>query len=117
MNPETIVQAYDDGERNLEPLLKKIGWTSWLGVAELGLLMGSDIVEYLADRLSDAETATLELVNARINGTISLDQIESALEIARNPDKFPKLCIFYKRKSQPFLHRKIESFLSLCRVK
>nr|MCS5526207.1 hypothetical protein [Candidatus Poseidoniaceae archaeon] len=86
MNPETIVQAYDNGERNLEPLLKKMGWTSWLGVAELGLLMGSDIVEYLADRLSDAETATLELVNARINGTISLDQIESALEIARNPD-------------------------------
>lgn len=86
MNPETIVQAYDDGERNLEPLLKKMGWTSWLGVAELGLLMGSDIVEYLADRLSDAETATLELVNARINGTISLDQIESALEIARNPE-------------------------------
>lgn len=86
MNPETIVQAYDNGERNLEPLLKKMGWTSWLGVAELGLLMGSDIVEYLADRLSDAETATLELVNARINGTISLDQIESALEIARNPE-------------------------------
>lgn len=86
MNPESIIHAFDEGERELEPLLEKMGWTSWLGVAELGLLMGSDIVDFLADRLSEAETATLELVNARIDGTISLDKIESALEIARNPE-------------------------------
>ena len=54
MNPEEIIEAYENGERNLEPLLEKMGWTSWLGVAELGIVLGSDIVEYLADKLSPA---------------------------------------------------------------
>ena len=43
MNPEEIIEAYENGERNLQPLLDKMGWKSWLGVAELGLVLDSDI--------------------------------------------------------------------------
>ena len=39
MNPEEIIIAYESGERELQPLLEKMGWKSWLGVAELGLVM------------------------------------------------------------------------------
>ena len=42
MNPEEIIEAYENGERNLQPLLDKMGWKSWLGVAELGLVLDSD---------------------------------------------------------------------------
>ena len=49
MNPEEIIQAYENGERELEPLLEKMGWKSWLGVAELGLVLQSDIVTFLED--------------------------------------------------------------------
>ena len=55
MNPEEIVHAYDNGERVLEPMLDKMGWKSWLGVAELGLVMNSEIVEFLESKLTDAE--------------------------------------------------------------
>ena len=50
MNPEEIVTAYENGERELDYLLEKMGWTSWLGVAELGLVLGSDIVDFLSDK-------------------------------------------------------------------
>lgn len=85
MNPEEIISAYENGERNLEPLLEKMGWKSWLGVAELGLVMQSDIVEFLEDKLTPAEAKVLDLVKMRIAGNISIDSIEEALEIARNP--------------------------------
>ena len=65
MNPEEIIHAYDDGERELEPMLEKMGWKSWLGVAELGLVMNSNIVEFLDDKLTDAEKKVLELVKMR----------------------------------------------------
>ena len=52
MNPEEIITAFDNGERNLEPMLEKMGWKSWLGVAELGLVMQSSIVEYLEEKLN-----------------------------------------------------------------
>ena len=39
MNPEEIIHAFENGERELEPLLEKMGWTSWLGIAELGLVL------------------------------------------------------------------------------
>ena len=42
-----------------------MGWTSWLGVAELGLVMNSDIVEFLEDKLTPAETLVLDLVKAK----------------------------------------------------
>ncbi len=86
MNPEEIILAFDDGERELEPLLEKMGWTSWLGVAELGLVMGSEIVEFLEPKLSDAEKKVIELVKLRIKGEISIDAIENALSVARNPE-------------------------------
>lgn len=86
MNPEEIVTAYDSGERNLEPLLEKMGWTSWLGVAELGLIMGSDIIEYLEDKLTIAEKKVLDLVKMRLNGTLTLESIEEALAISRDPE-------------------------------
>ncbi len=86
MNPEEIIQAYEDGERQLEPMLEKMGWKSWLGVAELGLVMDSDIVEYLEEKLTPSETKVLNLVKQRLSGEINLDSIEEALEVARNPD-------------------------------
>ena len=86
MNPEEIVEAYDNGERDLEPLLEKMGWTSWLGVAELGMVMGSGIVEFLSDKLTPAESKVLELLVLRIEGKINLESIESALEVARDPE-------------------------------
>ena len=86
MNPEDIVTAFDNGERDLEPLLEKMGWNSWLGVAELGLVMNSEITEFLQDRLSPAETEVLELVRLRISGEIDLESIEKALTVARNHD-------------------------------
>ena len=86
MNPEEIIHAFDSGERDLEPLLEKMGWKSWLGVAELGLVMGSDIVDYLEERLSPAEFKVLSLVKSRIAGTISLDEVEEALTVARDPE-------------------------------
>ena len=86
MNPEEIVEAYDNGERDLEPLLEKMGWTSWLGVAELGMVLGSEIVEFLSDKLTPAESKVLELLVLRIEGKINLESIESALEVARNPE-------------------------------
>tara|TARA_B100000925_G_scaffold274031_1_gene239186 strand:- start:439 stop:1470 length:1032 start_codon:yes stop_codon:yes gene_type:complete len=85
LNPEEIIHAYENGERELDPLLEKMGWKSWLGVAELGLVLGSDIVEFLEERLSPAESKVLELVKQRIAGAICLDSIESALETARDP--------------------------------
>ena len=85
MNPEEIIHAYDGGERELEPMLEKMGWKSWLGVAELGLVMNSDIVDFLQDKLTDAEKKVLELVKMRLNGELSLNSIEDALETARNP--------------------------------
>ncbi len=86
MNPEEIVHAYENGERELEPLLEKMGWKSWLGVAELGLVMQSDIVSFLEDKLTPAESKVLDLVKKRIAGEIDLDSIEEALTIARTPD-------------------------------
>ena len=86
MNPEEIIQAYENGERELEPYLEKMGWTSWLGVAELGLVMDSSIVEFLEQRLTPAENKVLELVKQRLAGQLNLDSIEKALEIARNPE-------------------------------
>ena len=86
MNPEEIVQAFDNGERKLEPLLEKMGWKSWLGVAELGLVMDSQIVDFIRERLSPAELKVLELVEMRLSGEINLDSIEEALVVARDPE-------------------------------
>ena len=86
MNPEEIIIAYESGERELQPLLEKMGWKSWLGVAELGLVMKSDIVDFLADKLSPAETEVLELVKKRLKGEVDLDSIEEALLVARSPE-------------------------------
>ena len=66
MNPEEIIHAYENGERELEPLLEKMGWKSWLGIAELGLVMQSDIVTFLKEKLSPAESKVLDLVKKRI---------------------------------------------------
>ena len=52
MNPEEIIHAFDNGERDLEPMLEKMGWKSWLGVAELGLVMQSPIVDFLEEELT-----------------------------------------------------------------
>ena len=86
MNPEEIIQAYENGERELEPLLEKMGWKSWLGVAELGLVLQSDIVTFLEDKLTPAESKVLDLVKKRIAGEIDLDSIENALVVARTPE-------------------------------
>ena len=86
MNPEEIITAYENGERELDYLLEKMGWNSWLGVAELGLVMNSDIVDFLHDKLSPAETEVLELVKMRLAGKIDLDSIERALVVARDPE-------------------------------
>ena len=86
MNPEEIIQAYENGERELEPLLEKMGWKSWLGVAELGLVLQSDIVTFLEDKLTPAESKVLDLVKMRIAGEIDLDSIEEALVVARTPE-------------------------------
>ena len=86
MNPDEIIMAFENGERDLEPLLEKMGWTSWLGVAELGLVMNSKIVEFVEERLSPAETKVLELVKLRLSGEINLDSIEEALVVARDPE-------------------------------
>ena len=86
MNPEEIVTAYENGERELDHLLEKMGWTSWLGVAELGLVLDSDIVGFLVDKLSPAELKVLDLVKMRLAGTITLESIEEALEVSRNPE-------------------------------
>lgn len=86
MNPEEIIIAFDNGDRELEPMLEKMGWSSWLGVAELGVVMGSEIVEYLDDKLTPAEKEVLGLVRSRIAGNISLEAIETALNVARNPE-------------------------------
>ena len=86
MNPEEIVEAFDNGERELDHLLEKMGWKSWLGVAELGLVMGSEIVDFLRGKLSPAETMVLELVELRLSGEINIESIEKALEVARNPE-------------------------------
>lgn len=67
-------------------MLEKIGWNSWLGVAELGLVLGSDIVEFLEDKLSPAETKVLDLVKQRLQGNVSMDSIEEALQVARTPE-------------------------------
>ena len=73
MNPESIINAYENGERDLDPLLEKMGWTSWLGVAELGLVMNSEIVEFLEEKYKEEndksesdESILLDLEN-RIN--------------------------------------------------
>ena len=86
MNPDVIVQAFDQGERELEPLLEQMGWKSWLGVAELGIVMSSEITDFLRPKLSPAEIKVLELVEARISGNINIGMIEQALVIARDPD-------------------------------
>lgn len=86
MNPESIINAYENGERDLDPLLEKMGWTSWLGVAELGLVMNSEIVEFLEEKLTPAETLVLDLVKQRIDGGVKLDSIEEALKVARTPE-------------------------------
>ena len=81
-----IVEAYDSGERNLEPLLEKLGWSSWLGIAELGVVLDSKITTYVEDKLSIAEKSVLELVKARLDGSITLEMINSSLDISRNPE-------------------------------
>ena len=85
MNPEEIVRAFDNGERNLEPMLEKMGWKSWLGVAELGLVMQSKIVDYLSEKLTPAEQKVLDLVKMRLAGELNINSIEEALVVARNP--------------------------------
>ena len=86
MNPEEIIHAYENGERDLQPLLEKMGWESWLGVAELGIVMDSDIVEFLEDKLTPAESKVLDLVKKRVAGELDLDSIEEALKVARSPE-------------------------------
>ncbi|MEC8788554.1 MAG: hypothetical protein VXX17_00650, partial [Candidatus Thermoplasmatota archaeon] len=85
MNPEEIIHAFDNGERDLEPMLEKMGWKSWLGVAELGLVMQSPIVDFLEEELTAAERKVLDLVKKRLAGELTLDSIEEALAVARNP--------------------------------
>ena len=63
-----------------------MGWKSWLGVAELGLVMGSNIVEFVEDKLTPAEKKVLNLVRKRLFGELTIDSIEEALQVARNPD-------------------------------
>lgn len=86
MNPEEIIHAYENGERDLQPLLEKMGWESWLGVAELGIVMDSDIVAFLEDKLTPAESRVLDLVKKRVAGELDLDSIEEALKVARSPE-------------------------------
>ena len=86
MNPEEIIIAFENGERELDHLLEKMGWKSWLGVAELGLVMNSSIVDFLQDKLTLAETKVFELVKQRIAGNLTLESIEEALVIARKPE-------------------------------
>ena len=86
MNPEEIITAYENGERELDHLLEKMRWTSWLGVAELGLVLGSDIVEFLSDKLTPAELKVLELVKMRVAGVLNMEAIEDALAVARDPE-------------------------------
>ena len=86
MNPEEIIHAYENGERDLQPLLEKMGWESWLGVAELGIVMDSDIVAFLEDKLTPAESKVLDLVKKRVAGELDLDSIEEALKVARSPE-------------------------------
>tara|TARA_B100000945_G_scaffold219713_1_gene177380 strand:+ start:6821 stop:7852 length:1032 start_codon:yes stop_codon:yes gene_type:complete len=86
LNPEEIIHAYENGERDLQPLLEKMGWESWLGVAELGIVMDSDIVEFLEDKLTPAESKVLDLVKKRVAGELDLDSIEEALKVARSPE-------------------------------
>jgi len=86
LNPEEIVHAYENGERDLQPLLEKMGWESWLGVAELGIVMDSDIVAFLEDKLTPAESRVLDLVKKRVAGELDLDSIEEALKVARSPE-------------------------------
>ncbi len=86
MNPEEIIIAFENGERELDHLLEKMGWKSWLGVAELGLVMNSNIVDFLQDKLSLAESKVLELVKQRIAGNITLESIEEVLVVARDPE-------------------------------
>ena len=86
MNPEEIIHAYENGERDLQPLLEKMGWESWLGVAELGIVMDSDIVAFLEDKLTPAESKVLDLVKKRVAGELDLDSIEQALKVARSPE-------------------------------
>jgi hypothetical protein len=81
-----IVEAYESGERDLEPLLEKLGWSSWLGIAELGIVLGSEISAHIEDRLTVAEKSVLGLVKARLDGNITLEMINSSLEIARDPE-------------------------------
>jgi hypothetical protein len=86
VNPEEIIIAYENGERDLDDLLEKMRWTSWLGVAELGLVMNSGIVEFLNDKLTPAELEVLNLVKKRLAGEINLESIEDALVVARDPE-------------------------------
>tara|TARA_B100001778_G_scaffold54548_1_gene41523 strand:- start:2202 stop:3233 length:1032 start_codon:yes stop_codon:yes gene_type:complete len=86
LNPEEIIHAYENGERDLQPLLEKMGWESWLGVAELGIVMDSDIVAFLEDKLTPAESRVLDLVKKRVAGELDLDSIEEALKVARSPE-------------------------------
>ena len=86
MNPEEIIHAFENGERELEPLLEKMGWTSRLGMPNSDLFLQSDIVAFLEDKLSPAESKVLDLVRKRIAGEIDIDSIEAALAVARTPD-------------------------------
>ncbi len=86
MRPEFIVEAWENGERDLDKYLEKMGWESWLGVAELGLVMDSKIVDYLEDKLTSGEKAVLQLVRDRLSGNLNIESIEEALAIVRNKD-------------------------------
>lgn len=79
-----IIDAWENGERELDIYLEEMGWTSWLGVAELGLVMDSDIVEFVENKLTEAEKSVLDLVRDRLNGQVTLEGIENALSIARD---------------------------------
>ena len=88
MNPESIIESWNkDGDLTaIENIRNDLGWTSWLPVAEIALLYSSPLVDVLRKEMTEAEIAVLDLVVMRIAGDVSLDDVENALTVVRNPE-------------------------------
>ena len=89
MNPESIIESWNkDGDLiAIENIRNDLGWTSWLPVAEIALLYSSPLVDVLRKEMTEAEIAVLDLVVMRIAGEVSLDDVENALTVVRNPEQ------------------------------
>ena len=84
-----VLLAFRDDQRDLE-ILQQIrdeeGWDNWLPIAELSLLELPEFAEFISKELTTCELAVVQLMKLKLSGKSYFEELEEAIDIARNPE-------------------------------